>query len=94
MTDAVEEFQRLKAGQLDPRESVLQTVSDSGMALEKSSGLPTWIRILPRKFAAPASRNAAIEFAPLVQSNTISPNAAASANVPISPLPPTERNHA
>jgi hypothetical protein len=27
------------------------------MPLEKSSGLPTWIRILPRKFAAPASRN-------------------------------------
>jgi hypothetical protein len=37
-----------------PSESVLQTVSVGGMPLEKSKGLPTWMRILPRKLSAPA----------------------------------------
>src|ERR1700754_1846616 len=65
-----------------PSESVLQIVNEGGIPLEKSSGLPTWIRILPPKFSAPANRSAAIEFAPLVQSRTISPKPAASAKVP------------
>jgi len=76
-----------------PSESVLHTVSDGGIPFEKSSGLDTWTRIFPRKFAAPAWRSAAIEFAPLVQSKIISPNAAASVNVPICPLPPVDFCH-
>jgi hypothetical protein len=72
---------------------VLQTVSVGGMPLEKSSGLETWMSILPLRLPAPAWRSAASEFAPLVQSKTISPKAAASANVQICALPPTERSH-
>src|ERR1700740_698291 len=76
-----------------PSESVLHTVNDGGVPLEKSRGLPTWIRILLRRLSAPARRNAARAFAPLLQSRTISPKAAASENVPVRAFPPTDFNH-
>ena len=69
-------------------ESVLHTVSVGGMPLEKSSGFEMSIRILPRRFCSPASRSASSETVPDVALITISPCAAASANVPTRALLP------
>src|SRR5215510_1497668 len=51
------------------------------------------MRTLPFRFSAPAAVSAASELAPCVQLKTTSPNAAASANVPIRPRAPARVAH-
>src|SRR5207249_9925703 len=73
------------------RESSFETKSVGGIPLEKSSGFATSTRTLPRRFCAPADLRASSDPAPLVQLKTISPKAAASANVPCeAPFPADE----
>ena len=65
-----------------PSESFDPVKSDGGIPCEESSGFATSMRTLPRRFSPPAAARASSDPAPFVQLNTISPNAAASANVP------------
>src|SRR5713226_9716465 len=71
-----------------PSESVLHTDSVGGMPLLKSNGLAISRRTLPLRLAAPARFRASTDAAPFVQLNSVSPNRAASANVPWEALGP------
>jgi hypothetical protein len=55
-------------------------IKNGGMPLEKPNGLETSTTTLPFRLATPADRTASNVTSPLVQTKTISPKAAASAN--------------
>src|SRR5690606_4635992 len=75
-------------------ESVLHTVRHGGMPCEKSSGYAMSIRNLRARFSRPACSSASSEPLPVVQLNTVSPNAAASRCVPCDALGPISCAHA
>src|SRR5262245_37306687 len=76
-----------------PMESVLHTESVGGMPREKSSGLETSMRILPRRLFAPAMRSASSAPPPEVQLKRSSPKAALSAKLPSEALAPAFLAH-
>src|SRR5205807_3973318 len=71
-----------------PSEFVLQIASDGGIPREKSSGLLTSTSTLPARAGASSVLATSKKTAPLRQIKIISPNAAASPNVPCDAFAP------
>ena len=86
------DFTTLASGKLrwicSASESVLHSVSEGGIPLEKSSGFDTSMSTFPRRLLAPACFSASRDADPAVQLKTTSPCFAASAKVPAEALAP------